>query len=116
MARLRIIVLDQQDARTFNYVFWADVPAARQPFYAKPVGTVSAWKEALVADNAALVDGSVVELVGTLGVPASTSLAQAQAILQATWQAFQDRITATNRWARYGTTWDGVTWTPGGVA
>ena len=30
--------------------------------------------------------------------------------------AFQAEITARNDWSRYGTTFDGTTWTAGGVA
>jgi hypothetical protein len=115
MARLRVIVLDQADARTFHYVLWADVPLARQPFYARP-GAVSVWKDALPADNAALVSGAVVERDDTIGFPVGTNLATAQAALQTQWQSFQDEITALNRWARYGTTFDGAAWTPGGVS
>lgn len=115
MARLRIIILDQDDARTFRYALWADVPAARQPFYAR-AGAVSAWSGATAADNAALAAGSVVERVDKMVVPTGTTIPQAQAQLQVNWQSFQALITATNLWARYGTTWDGTTWVAQGVA
>ncbi len=115
MARFRVIVLEQQDVRSFRCAFWLDVPAARQSFFVKPAGTVSAWKDALPGDHAALVSGAVVEHVDIVQVPSGTTLAEAQAVLQATWQSHQDRVTNQNVWVRYGTTWDGTSWVSAGV-
>ena len=114
MPRLRVIILEQDDTRTFRYVLWADVPTTRQSFYANALAT-SAWKDATAGDILALQAGQVAERTGTLGVEAGTSLAQARAQLQATWQSFQDRVTAVNPWVRYGSVWDGTTWTAAGV-
>ena len=115
MPRLRVIILEQEDPRTFRYALWADVPVARQPFYANPTAT-SAWENALAADLTALQSGQVVERVDKLGIPSGGTLAQARSILQANWQFYQDRITADNPWQRYGSTWDGTTWTVAGVS
>jgi len=115
MPRLRVIVLDQVDARTFNFVMWSDVPPARQAFYVKAAGTVSAWKDALASDNSNLVSGLVSEEVRTLQVPAGTPLGQARTMMENLWTQFQDRVTNANPWARYGSTWDGTTWVVGGV-
>src|SRR3990167_11266269 len=81
MARLNIIILDRSDPtnpNVYRYVFWADVPSARQPFYAALAGptAVSAWKDALAADNTALQNGSVVEKMDTIQVPSHATLAQ----------------------------------------
>ena len=111
----RVIILDQLDTRTYRYALWADVPPPRQPFYAKP-GAVSVWTGASAAENAALASGAIVEHVDQFNVPAGTPIADVRALLQTQWQGFQDRITADNPWVRYGTFWDGVTWTPGGVS
>lgn len=114
MPRLRIIILAQDDPRTFSYVLWADVPVTRQSFYTN-AGAVSTWRDALPADNAALASGAVVERVDKMIVPPGTTLAQARAQLEINWQSFQDLITNRNPWARYGTIWDGTTWTAAGV-
>ena len=44
MPRLKIIILETYPGK-ICYAFWADVPLARQPFYAG-AGKVSAWKDA----------------------------------------------------------------------
>lgn len=116
-ARFRIIVMDRLPdfgSQSFRVAYWVDVPAARQSFYAKP-GAVSAWANAQAADNAAIASGAVVEIVENFVKPNGT-LAQAQADLQANWQRHQDAVTNVNRYQRYGTTWDGTTWTAGGVS
>ena len=121
MPRLSVIILDRPEPtnqRVYRYVLWADVPVARRPFYAALAGptAVSAWKDALAADNTALQSGSVVEKVDTIQVPASATLAEIRSFLQARWTDFQASITTINPWQRYGTAWDGTTWTAGGVA
>lgn len=115
MPRLRIIMLDQDDPQTFRYVLWADVPLARQTFYANP-SAASAWKEATAEDVAALRSGAVVERSDKIVMPKGGMVLQARAILEKNWQGFQDRLTAGAKWTRYGTTWDGTTWATGGVA
>ena len=114
MPRFRIIILERDD-RKIDYVMWADVPAARQPFYAAP-GKMSAWKDALAIDNTALQMGQVVEEAGHEVMEPGYTAAQSRTKLINTWTEFQNRITALNKWDRYGTTWDGTTWTAAGVA
>ena len=122
-ARLKIIVLDRNhnNPNEWRCAFWADVPATRQSFYANQPIVVngvwttvprhSVWKDALVADLAALENGSVVEMVDAVSVDSSLTVAQIQAVLQARWQAFQDQVNAVQHpWKRYGSTWDGITW------
>ena len=115
-ARFKIIVLtkDASDPE-YRYVFWGDVPVARQPFYANAAAT-SQWKDAIAGDLTSLQNGSVVERTGAIRLTAGSSLAQVQAELVSRWTAFQDEITNTNLWIRYGTTWDGTTWAAGGVS
>lgn len=111
----QVIVLEKlPEANRYRYALWAAVPAARQAFYASPDAT-SAFKNASQAELDALKAGSVVERTDVISVAAGTSLATIQAELQATWQRFQDEITSSNPWVRYGTSWDGNNWTPAGV-
>ena len=102
----------------FRYVLWADVPAARQPFYAaKQAAMVSAWNGAAPADNTAIQNGSVTEYVDQATFPAGTSQAQAQVILQDIWTQFQAAVTASNPWFRYGSFMDtSNAWTLSGVS
>lgn len=118
MPSKRIVILDRPDRldpNTVRYVLWADVPVARQPFYANPAAT-SAWKDAAASDITALQTGAMVERLDSLQAPPGATVAQIQAFLQARWTDYQNAITNINLWQRYGTFWDGTTWTPGGVA
>ena len=113
MPRLNIVVLDRLVPGAWAYILWADVPAARQAFYAS-AGAKSAWRGALASDLVALQNGSVTEASGLILTPGFTT-PQLQAELQARWGDFQAQINATNPWNFYGTTWDGVTWTVAGA-
>ena len=114
MAGLRIIVLDHDD-RNFNYLVWAAVPTARQPFYAD-ANKVSAWKGALAADNADLQMGRITETAHSISMPEGAKYEQVLAEMVSVANLFQTKITDFNPWDRYGTTWDGTSWTAGGVA
>ena len=111
----RVIILEQLDTRTYRYALWVNVPVPRQPFYAKS-GAISAWTGASVAENAAIASGAVAEHVDHFNVPEGTGLPAVRALLETQWQGFQARITADNPWVRYGTFWDGISWTTGGVS
>lgn len=118
MARLRIIVLNQLNgaARTgFNVVLWADAPAARQAFYAN-ADAKSAWKDATALDLTDIRSGSVVEKVIAYEPDGAKTQAVMRGELEAIWQIFQTEVTARNPWVRYGSTWDGTSWTAGGVS
>lgn len=116
----RVIVLEQVNTSPlmFRYAMWADVPTARQPFYAaQQVGMVSAWKDAAPADNTALQSGSVVEKIDTVSVPPGTTLVQVEAALQAQWVTWNATIQAANPWVRYGSFMDASNaWTLAGAA
>jgi len=111
MPRLRVIILNStlEDPNTFQTVFWADVPTARQLHFADP-NKKSAWPDATAADNQALQNGSVMEQTGTLRYQQGTGMAAIQAAMQQQWTDFQARVSNTNPWQRYGTTWDGNAW------
>ncbi len=125
MPSKRVIVLERhvdqerawgdQSPQFWSYVLWADVPASRQTFYAKP-GFVSAVQGISAADLTALQNGSVVERQRILSVDKGTTNAQLMTKLELEWTQFQSQVNAFNPWNRYGTFWDGTTWTAGGVA
>lgn len=115
MAR-KIIILEKTPSQTgfmgFRFAMWADVPATRQTFYANASAT-SAVKGATGPEIAAIQGGSVTERVRDAQYPTQgVSLADIQADLVNIFNAFQTEITAFNPWQRYGTTYDGSTWTP----
>lgn len=122
MPAKRIIILENKTnpnegneaARRFTVVLWADVPLERQGFYATTA--VSAWKGASSLENGDLQAGRVAEKRHDVAFRFNISLAEAQANLQTIWQSYQDEITTLNPWNRYGTLWDGTTWTLVSVA
>lgn len=121
MPRLNIIILDiQRETSELRYALWADVPVARQPFYAAQAGptAVSSWVDALPTDQTNIQLGRVVEQVEVLRV--TDVSVGVRPYLQAQWAAFQARITNVNPWLRYGSTatFDGTawTWTPSGIS
>jgi hypothetical protein len=111
MPRLNVIILSQtlEDLSTYHIALWADVPVARQTFYANAAAK-SVWDGATTTDNTNLQNGSVVETVITQRLPPGTPRAQFEALLQTAWQDYQNRITNVNPWSIYGSTWDGSTW------
>lgn len=120
MAR-KIIILDRvgfpsDDA--FRVAFWCDVPVARRPFYADAafVSAVEGTEAPDVVELAALRDGAVTEIVETVFLPAGTTLTTIRNRLAARHTVLQTEVTDKNLWARYGTFWDGTTWTARGVA
>lgn len=115
----RIIVLDQpgDDPNKFRVLFWLNVTAGRESFYAKP-GLVSKWPGASGAENSALEAGTVTEVEATYSRPGG-GLAQAQADLEADLAKKQAELNAYNPWNRYGSFFDdaaGGSWTLGGVS
>jgi hypothetical protein len=111
MPRLNVIFLaaTPEDPNTYQAALWADVPTARQTFYAN-ANAKSVWLGATAQDNTNIQNGSVAEQVTTLRVPSGTTITQVETQLQALWQTFQSSITNYNPWAHYGSTWDGMTW------
>jgi hypothetical protein len=114
MAR-KIIVLEQVgESGDFRIAFWLDVPEARQPFYADP-SAASAFRDAATDEIAAIRSGAVVEHVERFDRPFGGTLAQLRTALVARHAQLQARVTKDNPWVRYGTSFDGTTWTAAGV-
>src|SRR3954468_15495020 len=115
----KIIVLDRDTSSTqtpsYRVAFWADVPVTRQAFYALIAPTKSAWKDAAAAEITAITTGAVVERVESISVPPGAILSDIQLILTNRFNDYQTFITNINPWLRYGSFWDGVSWTAGGV-
>jgi hypothetical protein len=114
-----IVILERTSVNppTISFVMRADVPAARQAFYADAAKT-SAYKGILAADLTALRAGQVIEKTDSFGYGGMT-LAQIKTALIAKQAAFQADVTADaeyNPFKFYGSRWDKTAWTAGGVS
>lgn len=107
----QVIILDKlSEGNRYRYVLWAAVPAARQSRYADASAT-SQFTGASAQESQDIKDGKVVEKVDTISVAAGVNLAAVQAELQSVWTAYQTFINNYNPWQRYGSSWDGASWT-----
>lgn len=117
MAR-KIIILERQGMPSdtnYRVAFWLDVPVARQSMYANPAAT-SVVKGATVPELALITSGAVVEVVETVQQPNGAPLANVRNAIVARFNQLQAELNARNLWDRYGTYWDGTSWTAAGVA
>lgn len=99
----------------FRVAFWLDVPAARQSFYADATAT-SVVKGVTAPELAAIQSGAIVEVVETLPRLAGATVGDFRNNAEARFAQLQNELTNRNPWARYGTFWDGASWTPVTVA
>lgn len=106
----RVIVLDRNEGQpvVFNVVFWLSVPAGRENYYKRPVGTKSLWAGAVQAELDAFVAGTVYEVVDRVEIPTGATLTQIENELESRWNAKQNDLNSTPVPARYGTFWDSV--------
>jgi hypothetical protein len=113
----QIIVLEKSDTadKGFRVALWAVPPVARQPYWKLSAPTKSAWSGASQAENDAIANGQVIEQVETITSDTAQTMAGWQALAEQRWETFNANVQAANPWRRYGTFWDGTTWTPGGV-
>lgn len=113
----KIIILErlhEPSDMAFQFVLWAEVPAARQSFYADAEAT-SAYEQASAAELDAIRTGAVTERVESATYPKELPLPQILTKLEALWQRYQDQVNDRNPWLRYGSHWDGESWTQDGV-
>jgi len=113
----QIIILDRVNEPSdmnFRYVLWATVPAARVSAYADATAT-SSFKGASAPELTAIQNGSIVERVGMASFSIGTPISAIQNFLLAQFAIFQAQVTAANPTSRYGTFYDGTSWTPGGT-
>lgn len=111
----QIIVLNRESAGRWQILYWVAVPAARQSFYAVP-GAKSAWAGAVQGENDAIAAGQVKEVSETYSIEGTPVLGEVQAALETRWAALQAEVNSHNPWIRYGSYWDGASWTLGGVS
>tara|TARA_R110000868_G_scaffold143298_1_gene361350 strand:- start:7931 stop:8284 length:354 start_codon:yes stop_codon:yes gene_type:complete len=114
----QIIILERVDEPSdlnFRYALWATVPAARVSAYANASAT-SAYRDASAPEIAAIQAGQIVEQVDKATFAVGTPLGQIQTDLIRRFNVFQGQINAKNPNGRYGTFWDGASWTAGGTA
>lgn len=112
----KIIILNQVgETGDFRIAYWLDVPAPRQVFYVN-ANAASAVIGATQTEIDALKAGQVLELVERFDRPNSTTAAQLRAALVTRFTALQTALTNSNQWSRYGTFYDGATWTTVTVA
>lgn len=114
----KIVILERQGMPSdvnYRVAYWLDVPAARQAFYAN--ATAASVVVGATADElAAIRTGAVVEVVETLARQSGTSITSIRAAARTRWDDLQSELVARNPYDRYGTTYDGTSWTAGGVA
>jgi len=113
-----IIVLKQKNDNGYievQYLFWLAVPVAMQTFFADDTKK-SIWLGAITADNTALQNGSVLEILGTSSYTLGTSTAVIGADLLNKFNSSQTLLNNNNNYHFYGTYYDSVTgWTVQGV-
>ena len=116
MAKL-IVILDRRPRNDgdgarleFGIAFRLVVPAGRAPFYANPNAT-STVKAADTADVNELKAGTLVEVVDSVTFPAGTAIAVIETGLANRHATMQAALNADPTYARYGSSWDGTTWT-----
>ena len=116
MARKIIIQerLGEPSDFNFKFVLWADVPAARQSFYAD-VNKTTTVKDALAAELLAIRQGQILEKQNSASFPAGTTGNQIKTDLIAKFNQFQSEVNSLNPWQFYGTFWDGTIWTNAGA-
>lgn len=107
----KITILEQTEVSPpkFNVVFWADVPADRQKYWADSNKT-SEYPEIDPVDLARIRAGQLAERWENVSFPPGATQELIDANLVAGWQAWQDEVNAKNQWASYGRRWDGTAW------
>lgn len=124
MATRKIIVLQREDDPSqsgnihYLFLYWLTVPTARQPFYANAsfVSLAIGTETPSTGDLASLRSGALVEEQHDAFWINGTPISQIQSDLINDYNASQARINAYNPWVRYGTSWDGTSWTAKSIA
>lgn len=117
MPTMRVVILEKAAGGpvAYRYALWATInEATRQPFYANPQKT-SAFKNIGAQDLADLRAGLFIEKVEVFSSAVTLTLAQVRQELETRHTAFQAEVDAHNPWDRYGSNWNGTTWTNAGA-
>lgn len=104
-----IIIMEQTGLPSdlnYNVLFWLDVPAARQQYYAKKQATaVSAYPFATQTEIDAIRAGQIVEVVESIPRVTGTAMATVKQAARDRLNALQAELQANNPYNRYGTRW-----------
>jgi len=111
----QIIILERPDVNRFSVAYWLQVPVARQAFYANAAAT-SHYIGISAPELSDLRAGVFVEQTQDISFLSAATIGQCQAQLVTEFAARQSAITNFNQWNRYGSFYDGASWTAGGVA
>ena len=110
MART-IFLLDRvAESGDCRVVFWLDVQASRQRFYANTAAT-SAFLDATQPEIDAIKAGTVIEVVERANRPSGQGLPALRNALEARRAELQAALDTNNVWHRYGSFFDGTAWT-----
>ena len=118
MARkIIVLTIDDNAGRGVDVtaLLWADVPLARQRFYANPSRTTD-YLDVTADELTALRNGSVAERHVRVEMPVGTTTAQIRTRLVNMHGLYQAFVNNENPWSRYGSSWDGAAWTAVTVA
>ena len=110
----QIIILDHPDTNRYKVAFWLPVPAQRQAFYANAAKN-SVFTGISTQELADLRAGLFIEQTDDFNFDVVTNLAQTKAHLINEYNARLATAFVSNQWNRYGTSYDGVSWTAAGV-
>lgn len=113
----KIIVLErvaEPSDQVYRIAFWLDVPATRGAFFAD-ANLTSQYKNATPQEIQNIKDGKIKEVVETVNYIAGMTMTNVQAHLIQKYNQLQNELNTRNPFIRYGTNWDGVSWTAGGV-
>lgn len=119
MAR-QIIVLERTGEQAagspirYRVAFWPVVPSVRRAFYADAtaISQVAKGTDAITAPElTSLRAGEFVEVVEEPQWASGTGVAAIRTDLQARFGILQAELNRDNRYDRFGTAWDGSTWT-----
>jgi hypothetical protein len=116
MPSKKIIVLERDTTvpLAYKYALWATVPSGRYSKYADS-GKTSSYKDISSQDLNELRSGMFLERVQLGSWDQGTAISAIQAELIGTYNLFQNEVTNDNTYQRYGTFWNGSSWTASGV-
>lgn len=109
----QVIVLERTAVSpkiAYRIAFWLPVASARQFIFANP-GKTSQVKDISQSELTSLRAGEFVEVVDERDVPPGSSLAQVQSALESIWNAMHTEFDNRTTWDRYGSNWNGTSWT-----
>lgn len=100
----------------YHVLYRIPIPSQRQKYYAKPGAATAFLDEADAALNSQLQSGAVLEISDTINLKLGTSdnAAGQEAIKR--YNILVAQITTNNPYVRYGTGWDGTSFTIRGVS